>query len=102
MDVRVVCATNADLPLAIREGRFREDLYFRLNVVELAVPALRDRADDILPLASAILAAFAAPRPRPRCPRRRSARSFRTRGPATSASSRTASGAPSSSRAATS
>ncbi len=63
VDVRVVCATNADLPLAIREGRFREDLYFRLNVVELAVPALRDRADDILPLASALLAAFAAPRP---------------------------------------
>ncbi len=65
VDVRVVCATNADLPLAIREGRFREDLYFRLNVVELAVPALRDRADDILPLASAILATFAAPRPAP-------------------------------------
>ena len=60
VDVRVVCATNTDLPRAIAEGRFREDLYFRLNVVELAVPALRDRPDDILPLASAFLAAAAA------------------------------------------
>jgi len=60
VDVRVVCATNTDLPRAIAEGRFREDLFFRLNVVELAVPALRDRPDDILPLAAAFLAAAAA------------------------------------------
>ena len=65
VDVRLVCATNADLPRAIREGRFREDLYFRLNVVELAVPALKDRPDDVLPLASALLAFFAAPGPVP-------------------------------------
>ncbi|HVJ61732.1 MAG TPA: sigma-54 dependent transcriptional regulator [Tahibacter sp.] len=49
--VRVLSATNADLPAMIREGRFREDLYYRLNVIELALPALRDRPDDILPLA---------------------------------------------------
>ncbi len=65
VDVRVVCATNADLPLLIREGRFREDLYFRLNVVELAVPALKDRPDDVLPLATRFLGSFAAPRPAP-------------------------------------
>ena len=49
--VRVVSATNASLTDAIREGRFREDLYYRLNVIEIAVPALADRRDDILPLA---------------------------------------------------
>ena len=65
VDVRVVCATNADLAEQIRKGLFREDLYFRLNVVELAVPALKDRADDVLPLAAALLASFAAPRPAP-------------------------------------
>ena len=50
VDVRVISATNADLGRAIGEGNFREDLYFRLNVIEIAVPALRDRPDDILPL----------------------------------------------------
>jgi DNA-binding NtrC family response regulator len=49
--VRVLSATNADLPALIRDGRFREDLYYRLNVVEIAVPSLADRAADILPLA---------------------------------------------------
>jgi len=49
--VRVLSATNADLPALIRDGRFREDLYYRLNVVEIAVPALADRTADILPLA---------------------------------------------------
>jgi DNA-binding NtrC family response regulator len=51
VDVRIVSATNADLPAAIRAGTFREDLFFRLNVIELALPALADRPDDILPLA---------------------------------------------------
>ncbi|HSE64200.1 MAG TPA: sigma-54 dependent transcriptional regulator [Thermoanaerobaculia bacterium] len=55
-DVRVICATNTDLKQAIAEGRFREDLYFRLNVIELAVPPLTERRDDILPLAESVLA----------------------------------------------
>ena len=46
-DVRVVAATNLDMKRAISEGRFREDLYYRLNTVEIKVPALRDRAEDI-------------------------------------------------------
>jgi DNA-binding NtrC family response regulator len=50
-NVRVLAATNVDLPTAIAEGRFREDLFFRINVIELAVPAVRDRPEDILPLA---------------------------------------------------
>ncbi|HET9932528.1 MAG TPA: sigma-54 dependent transcriptional regulator, partial [Polyangiaceae bacterium] len=55
-DVRLISATNADLRAAIRAGTFREDLYFRLNVIELCVPALRDRPDDILPIAERVLA----------------------------------------------
>ncbi|MEN4903442.1 sigma-54 dependent transcriptional regulator [Luteimonas sp. TWI1437] len=55
--VRVVSATNADLPAAIADGRFREDLYYRLNAIELKVPALTDRPDDILPLARHFLPA---------------------------------------------
>jgi DNA-binding NtrC family response regulator len=49
--VRVLSATNADLPALIREGRFREDLYYRLNVIDIAVPPLAERPADILPLA---------------------------------------------------
>ena len=54
-DVRILSATNADLPRIIAAGAFREDLYFRLNVIEIAVPPLRDRTDDILPLAEHFL-----------------------------------------------
>jgi len=55
VQVRVISATNADLRAAIRDGSFREDLYYRLNVIELNVPPLAARRDDILPTARAFL-----------------------------------------------
>ncbi|MFO1073986.1 MAG: sigma-54 dependent transcriptional regulator [Geminicoccaceae bacterium] len=60
VDVRIVAATHQPLEQLVREGRFRADLYFRLRVVELAVPPLRKRPEDILPLARAFLAESAA------------------------------------------
>jgi len=54
--VRVISATNADLKAMVRAGRFREDLYYRLNVIEVAVPPLAQRRDDVLPLAEHFLA----------------------------------------------
>jgi len=53
-DVRVVAATNADLEELVQAKRFREDLYYRLNVLEVRVPPLRDRREDIVPIAEAI------------------------------------------------
>lgn len=53
--VRVISATNADLPAMIRQGSFREDLFYRLNVLELRLPPLADRPRDILPLARSFL-----------------------------------------------
>jgi DNA-binding NtrC family response regulator len=53
--VRVLSATNADLPAMIKAGSFREDLYYRLNVIQLNLPPLADRPDDILPLANFFL-----------------------------------------------
>ena len=55
VDVRVLCATNADLRQAIARGTFRQDLYFRLNVIEIALPPLRERREDVIPLAEAFL-----------------------------------------------
>src|SRR5258705_11180530 len=59
VDARVLAATNKDLPVEIRSGRFREDLYFRLNVVPIFVPALRDRQEDIPLLAEHFIAMLA-------------------------------------------
>jgi DNA-binding NtrC family response regulator len=59
VDVRVISATNTDLGKAISEGRFREDLYYRLNVIEINIPPLSQRREDILPLAEHFLAGAA-------------------------------------------
>ena len=47
VDVRIVCATNKDIKTLVKQGLFREDLYYRLNIISLEVPALRERKDDI-------------------------------------------------------
>ena len=55
LDVRIIAATNKDLKQMVNEGRFREDLYYRLNVVPIEIPPLRDRKEDILPLVNPFL-----------------------------------------------
>jgi two-component system NtrC family response regulator len=59
IDARVITATNRDLQSALTDGRFREDLYFRLGVVTVALPALRERGDDVLLLAKVLLDRYA-------------------------------------------
>jgi NtrC-family two-component system response regulator AlgB len=60
VDARIIAATNRSLPQEISDGRFRSDLYYRLNVISLRVPALRERPEDILPLAEMFLTETAA------------------------------------------
>src|SRR5207245_1592447 len=65
VDARIVCATNQDLDRIMAEGRFREDLYYRLNKVAVHMPPLRERLDDPVILASFFLRRFAAEYDRP-------------------------------------
>jgi len=60
VDFRVVCATNRDLEAAVKEGSFREDLYYRINVFQIDIPPLRDRPEDILAIAEHYLDKYAA------------------------------------------
>jgi NtrC-family two-component system response regulator AlgB len=62
-DVRVITATNIDLNEAVRAGRFREDLFYRINVIQIEVPPLRDRPEDVIPVAEKLLAALSQRRP---------------------------------------
>jgi NtrC-family two-component system response regulator AlgB len=66
-DVRIIAATNRELEAEVVAGRFRQDLLFRLNTFEVVVPALRERREDILPLAHRFLALLAQPPGTPRC-----------------------------------
>ena len=63
VNVRIVSATHADLSAAVRDGRFRHDLFFRLNVYPIHIPPLRDRVDDVPPLAEHILRRFGVSNP---------------------------------------
>ena len=91
-DIRVIAATNQDLEKMVAEGRFREDLYYRINVIQVHLPPLRDRREDVPLLAEHFLTKYAKAAGASRCTefltRRRSC-CTPTRGRATSASSRT-------------
>ena len=60
VDIRIVTATNKNLPELVKEGKFREDLYYRLNVVNIHMPPLRERREDIMPLVTYFLGKFSA------------------------------------------
>lgn len=60
IDIRLICATNKDLPQMVREGKFREDLYYRINTVALHLPPLRERLDEIEALSTLFILKFAA------------------------------------------
>ena len=59
VNIRLICATNMDLEQLVREGRFREDLYYRINTVHIVLPPLRERREDIVPLAERFVGQFA-------------------------------------------
>ena len=59
VNIRLICATNMNLEQLVREGRFREDLYYRINTVHIALPPLRERKEDIAPLAERFISQFA-------------------------------------------
>ena len=65
VNIRLICATNMDLEQLVREGRFREDLYYRINTVHIALPPLRERKEDIVPLAERFIGQFAEKYHRP-------------------------------------
>jgi len=65
VNIRLICATNMDLEQLVREGRFREDLYYRINTVHIALPPLRERKEDIVPLAERFIGQFAGKYHRP-------------------------------------
>ncbi len=65
VNIRLICATNMDLEALVREGRFREDLYYRINTVHIALPPLRERREDIVPLSQLFLERFARKYHRP-------------------------------------
>ena len=100
-NIRVIAATNRDLPKLVGEGKFREDLFYRLNVIPIELPALRERADDVPLIAEHFLAKYTREMGKPIdgfAPEALARAARRIRGPATCASSRTSSSGPSRSK----